>query len=33
MLIDIYGYDIMPHNDFVKLFYDFGAMLSVQLFS
>ena len=26
MLIDIYGYDIMPHNDFVKLFYDFGAI-------
>lgn len=24
MLIEIYGYDIMPHNDFLKLLYDFG---------
>ncbi|TDN55624.1 O-antigen ligase family protein [Scandinavium goeteborgense] len=24
LLIDIYGFDIMPHNDFLKLLYDFG---------
>ncbi|UYW74431.1 O-antigen ligase family protein [Pseudocitrobacter faecalis] len=26
MLIDIYGFDIMPHNDFLKLLYDFGIL-------
>lgn len=26
MLIDIYGFDIMPHNDFLKLLYDFGLI-------